>query len=335
MTTKSTRTTLVAGAMSLALGSSLLAVPTATAQEGQNTAPTQCKTVVTGGTFNWGVKQSFRQYIQGFIAKGKWSLEGNVQESDPDNRDGEDFQFKYEVDPASSTVEFDETGKVTKADIRTKPSKITFEGHHGALYTNFLNPFVQTEGGQVKGGAGYLAYYVPGKDMTHYTPEDRTEANKVTGSDVFSSGEGTWTVNEGTVKLDATKMQYVPKRGTDPRAGIIEGVDALFMGLYSSSYKPELDDIDISLTTEKKCENPKPPVKPDPKPGEGSDIGNGSAPEMSSTHWEKFAKVWNYLLGAAGILGMAAILAHALKVSGAFNGINKQIDDFLRKVKLR
>ena len=74
MTFKSLRTTLTAGALTLALGSSALMVPSAAAEEKQGSLPAQCKTLVTGGTFNWGVKRSFRQYIQGISrgAVGAW-----------------------------------------------------------------------------------------------------------------------------------------------------------------------------------------------------------------------------------------------------------------------
>ena len=347
MTIKSLRTTMTAGAITLALGSTALMVPSAAAaEEKQGSLTAQCKTFVTGGTFNWGVKNSFRQYIQGNVARGSWSLHGNVHESDPSNRAGKDFQFKFEVDPKTSTIEVNDEGKVTKADIRTKPSKITFEGHKGSLYTNFLNPYVIAEGDGIQGGAGYLAYYVPGKGMTEYTPEDRIEQNKVTGSDVFSKGQGTWTVGTGTINLDASNMMYVPKPGTDSWNGILEGVDALFMGLYNADYKPELDDINVVLTTEEKCslpQTPPPAADPDPniKPGgndtQGTSSNNqgSSGSEMTSGHWKKFTEVWNFLLGAAGILGMFAILAHALKVSGVFEGGSKQINDFLHKGKLR
>lgn len=344
MTFKSLRTTLTAGALTLALSSSALMVPSAAAEEKQGSLPAQCKTLVTGGTFNWGVKRSFRQYIQGNIARGSWSLEGNVKESDPGNRAGKDFQFKFEVDPKTSTIEVNDEGKVTKADIRTKPSKITFEGHKGSLYTNFLNPYVIAEGDGIQGGAGYLAYYVPGKGMTEYTPKDRIEKNRVTGSDVFSKGQGTWTVGTGTIKLDASNMMYVPKPGTDSWKGILEGIDALFMGMYNADYKPELDDINVELTTKKECSPPQTPaddpdsnMKPGGKDTQGAGNHNqgSSNSEMASGHWKKIAEVWNYLLGAAGILGMFAILAHALKVSGVFEGVSKQINDFLHKGKFR
>ena len=264
MTVKSTRTTFGASVIALALGGTALVVPTAGAQNAEESTAPQCETVVTGGTFNWGLKESFRSYIQGPIARGGWATKGDVKESDPENPKAKDFQFQYEIDPAKSTIEIDDEGNVTSADLHTKDSEVIFEGHHGALYSNFQSPYVEVTGNDVQGGAGYEGYYVEGKPMTQYTPEDRTDENKRTGADVFSKGDGEWQVNGDTITLDATNMTYVPKPGTDPDKSIVEGVDILFMGIYSAEYKPELDDINISLTTEEKCVTPESTTSEEP-----------------------------------------------------------------------
>lgn len=127
---------------------------------------------------NWGIKQSFRSYITGPIAKGKWTTSGAVTQNEGD-KGGADFQFHFEVDPSASSVSLGEDGTVTKADIRTKDSTLEFEGHHGALYTKMLSPYVLTEAAQAKAGTSYEGYYVPGKGMTEYT---RRTARKKTRS---------------------------------------------------------------------------------------------------------------------------------------------------------
>ncbi|SQI24574.1 HtaA domain-containing protein [Corynebacterium jeikeium] len=333
MSIKSTRNVMLGTVMTFALGTAALSVPVASAQDGASQAQPECKTVITGGTFNWGLKESFRSYILGNIAKGSWETKGEVKESDPANKKSKDFQFQFQVDPSVSSIEVDSEGNVTKAEIGTKPSDVVFEGHHGALYSNFKSPYITAEGASIQGGASYEGYYVPGKHMTQYTPEDRIEKNKVSGRDVFSKGNGDWKVNGDTVTLDASSMTYVPKPGTDGDKNIVEGVDVLFMGIYSADYKPELDDINVSLTTEKKCESP---GEPNDEGGSGPD--NPDNPDdqgQGQGSLGKFGKVWNYILGTVGILGMLAIIGHAINVSGALDGIHKKIDEFLRHHNLR
>ena len=350
MSIKSTRNAMLGTVMSFALGTAALSVPVASAQEGASQAKPECKTVITGGTFNWGLKESFRSYILGRIAQGSWETKGEVKESDPANKKSKDFQFQFQVDPSVSSIEVDSEGNVTKAEIGTKPSDVVFEGHHGALYSNFKSPYITAEGASIQGGASYEGYYVPGKHMTEYTPEDRIEENKVSGRDVFSKGHGNWKVDGDTVTLDASSMTYVPKPGTDGDKNIVEGVDVLFMGIYSADYKPELDDINVSLTTEKKCATPGEP-NPDDEGGSGPDNpSNPDNPDNSNNpdnpdnpddqgqgqgSLGKFGKVWNYILGTVGILGMLAIIGHAINVSGALDGIHKKIDEFLRHHNLR
>ena len=207
---------LLATATAIAVATSgLVATQTASADEGT------CTTVLESGTLKWGLKSSFRKYIKGRIANGTWTTSGNVTESG--NATGADFTFNFEVDPATSKVEFNEDGTV-KGDalIRTKDATLVFEGHHGALYTNIKSPYVQTSGNTAKVGVGYLGYYVPGKEMTAYTKDDRIEANKREGEDFLAAGTYSGLTNgTGTV----TKVNYVPQPGTTEDGSNIEGVD--------------------------------------------------------------------------------------------------------------
>lgn len=377
MIVKSTRTTWVGSALAFALGGAVLVVPIAGAQDpAESTAP-QCETVVTGGSFNWGLKESFRKYIKGPIARGDWTIKGNVTESDPQDQRGKDFYFQYEIDPAKSSIKLDEQGNVTSAKLHTKESQVVFEGHKGALYSNFQSPYIEASGNKIQGGAGYTGYYVEGQSMVDYRPEHRTEENKVTGADVFSEGKGAWKVNGDTVTLNATDMTYVPKKGTDPNKGLVEGVDILFMGMYSEDYKPELDDINLSLTTEQKCTTPEPSAttesttekpsessstettsaQPSEKPSESTTTPTTTPSQPSSTPTQtedpdkkpdkdpnkdqgsslmtKLGSVWNYVLGGVGILGMFGIIGHALNMAGIFDGLQKQVINFLRQFNLR
>lgn len=228
---------IVSSSLALALTASALTVPAAFAADAPTCAAGQTlETRVVSGTVNWGIKQSFRSYITGPIAKGKWTTSGAVTQ-DEGNKGGADFQFHFEVDPSASSVSLGEDGAVTKADIRTKDSTLEFEGHHGALYTKMLSPYVLTEAAQAKAGTSYEGYYVPGKSMMEYTPQDRTEENKKSGKDTFAEGNAAWSKDGDTLTLNATDVTYKPKAGTyydrEKKIQHIEGIDVIFMGLYN------------------------------------------------------------------------------------------------------
>lgn len=269
---------IVSSSLALALTASALTVPAAFAADAPTCAAGQTlETRVVSGTVNWGIKQSFRSYITGPIAKGKWTTSGAVTQ-DEGNKGGADFQFHFEVDPSASSVSLGEDGAVTKADIRTKDSTLEFEGHHGALYTKMLSPYVLTEAAQAKAGTSYEGYYVPGKSMTEYTPQDRTEENKKSGKDTFAEGNAAWSKDGDTLTLNATDVTYKPKAGTyydrEKKIQHIEGIDVIFMGLYNKEYKPELDDVKVTLKTASECKGPA---------DEGTETTPGGRPSRAAT----------------------------------------------------
>ncbi len=251
--------------VSLAVGATTLHPVTAVAQENTCKNPT---VTIESGSLNWGIKQSWRKYVSGKIAKGDWTTTGPVTNNGK-AKDAVDYQFQIEVDPAASKIELNPDGTVKSADIQTKDSTIEFSGHHGALSSTFVKPFVSTNGNAVTPGSGYVGYYVPGKGMTEYTPEDRVEANKVTGSDSFASGTTTgWVVNDTTATMKATGITYQPKSGTREEEGkqYIEGVDILFMGAYEAG--APVDDVDVSLKVTKGCADAPAPADPTTTPAD-------------------------------------------------------------------
>ena len=316
-----------------AIAATAITVPQATAAEAESCT-------IESGTINWGVKHSWRSYIKGRIAKGDWETTGTVKEDgDPT---GSDFTFGFEVDPATSTVSVDEAGNVTASKIKAKDSSITFTGHHGALYSKMINPFVQTEGDKAQLGSGYEAYFVEGKHMTQYTPEDRVEANKRTGEGAFGNGKAQWSKDGDTLTLSASDVMYERQPGTND-SGDVEGVDYLFMGMYGSDYNPEVDSAQVTLKVAPGCgqkkeeekdssegekpqnpsdsEQPKPQNPSDseqPKPQTPSEDKNLSSGENSSSI-SKVSNFWNYFLGIATVGSMIAILWQAFVKSGAFN----------------
>ena len=318
-----------------AIAATAITVPQATAAEAESCT-------IESGTFNWGIKHSWRSYIKGRIANGDWETTGTVKENgDPT---GSDFTFGFEVDPEASTVSVDEAGNVTASKIKAKDSSITFTGHHGALYSKMTNPFVQTEGDKAQLGSGYEAYFVEGKHMTQYTPEDRVEANKRTGEGAFGQGKAQWSKDGDTLTLNASDVMYERQPGTND-SGDVEGVDFLFMGMYSHDYNPEVDSAQLTLNLAPGCgqekdndevpsegekpkpqvpsegEKPKPQVPSDgekPKPQTPSEDKNLSSGENSSSS-SKVTNFWNYFLGIATIGSMIAILWQAFVKSGAFD----------------
>lgn len=106
-----------------------LAAPSAAFAEDVSAASSQCQ--VTGGTLTWGVKEAFRSYISGSIAKGEWVAS-----------DGATYQ----------TPRFTFTGATGSIDANTGEGLVSFTGtvvftgHAGVLNLQFANPSVRLRG---------------------------------------------------------------------------------------------------------------------------------------------------------------------------------------------
>ncbi|CAN5135543.1 hypothetical protein BH11ACT4_BH11ACT4_07790 [soil metagenome] len=86
-------------------------------------AATASTCTVSDGTIGWGLKESFRSYISGSIANGKWTVADGATYSTPD------FGFTGgagTLDAGSGTIAF--------------PGSIEFTGHGGILDTTVANP---------------------------------------------------------------------------------------------------------------------------------------------------------------------------------------------------
>ncbi|MCS4535890.1 HtaA domain-containing protein [Corynebacterium sp. HS2168-gen11] len=231
-----------------------LTVPVAHAQD---TAQCEDKVLaVTSGTVKWGIKHSWRGYVRGPIARGTWKTAGAVTEvgSDPKSKQ---FTFNFEVDDATSYVRLGRSGVVTDAVIHTKPSVLSFTGHKGSMDSTMVSPYIVAKADGLKAGVSYRGFYVPGKEMTSYKPEDRNADTKVEGKGTFTKSADDskvqWTTTGNTVSLKAQDMTIAPQPGTDANKNIINGVDIVFLGIYSPEYKPEFDDITVELETKEVC----------------------------------------------------------------------------------
>ncbi|GAA1473121.1 HtaA domain-containing protein [Corynebacterium felinum] len=284
------RTSLIALTAGSAVAFGGVVVPQAFADD-----PAQCanpEITVESGTLKWGIKQSWRAYVTGPIAKGDWTVTGATDNGK--SKGANDFQFHFEVNPSGTVVNFNPDGTVKSATIKTIPSTVKFKGHHGALESTMKSPFIEAyvEGGKtvVRPGVTYEGYYVEGKGMTDYTPDDRVPENLKSGTDSFAKGESSgWVLQGDTLKLDATALKYEKKPGTRydeaTKKQYIEGVDIIFMGTYSDTYKPEVDDVNVELKVKKTCpQAPAPqPTDPAPQPTDPAPKPTTTAPKPTTT----------------------------------------------------
>ncbi|QQU86187.1 HtaA domain-containing protein [Corynebacterium propinquum] len=254
--------------------------PAAYAQESQGNAAATCQNPgvkIVDGTLDWGIKESFRNYINGRIAHGFWTAEGAIKQDSDDKQvqRQKGFQFHFDVDPEASKIELDNTGNVVTSEIRTKDSTLTFEGHNGALYTQMKSPYIKTDGQKLQAGTTYVGYHVPGKNMTQYTKEDRTDENKRTGEAEFAAGttDG-WKLADNKLTMSGSNLHYVQNPNSDVNAGKLEGVDLIFQGAYDNS--SPIDDVQINLNVEKTCLDP---VGDTTKPGGAAE---DSAPDQTN-----------------------------------------------------
>lgn len=131
------RSLAVAASASLALGV-LLAAPAAgaatipPAAASVVTATTESACTVTGGTLTWGLKESFRSYISGSIAKGSWDAADGATYATPV------FTF------TGATGQIDPTTGVGTVSFA---GSVHFTGHGGILDLTIAAPTLQIEAG--------------------------------------------------------------------------------------------------------------------------------------------------------------------------------------------
>ena len=285
----------------VAVAGSLLAAPNAVAQPAAPAAG-ECVTTtqLKEGTISWGIKQSWRTYVKGRIARGSWNLAGNVTEGAGDSG-AADFGFVFPVDTTKTKVSVGDNG-IDIQQVIAQDSTITFEGHHGALYSQFGTPVVSFDGGEVRAGGKYLGYFNPAKAMTEYTAEDRTEEFKIAGDAGFfgKSAPGSapvtwqWSQDKKTATVTAP-LVYQADPGTsynsDTREQKVAGPDVVFLGNYQTGDK--IDPVTVTLTfdTTTTCPTPEAPVPPTPgtstpttpAPGTSTPSTSAAAPSTSAT----------------------------------------------------
>lgn len=113
------------------IGGLLLAPTAAQAQEPVRAEGDAGACEITGGELSWGVKESFRAYISGNIAKGAWEA-----------RDGATYE----------TPQFTWSGATGSIDAESGVGSVSFSGtvdfagHEGVLDLTIANPTIEFEG---------------------------------------------------------------------------------------------------------------------------------------------------------------------------------------------
>lgn len=117
------------------MGLSALAIPGVAAAEDVNCDPDATTYSVTGGSIEWGFKQSFRSYFQ-TGAQGTWTLSEGV--SFKGSERGADGRFAWPISEGAVSGANDATA--------SGDGSVHFVGHSGALDTTLSNPTVEITG---------------------------------------------------------------------------------------------------------------------------------------------------------------------------------------------
>ena len=106
-------------------------------------APVTCD--ITDATLTWGFKESFRSYIDGDIANGSWTTDGNASYATP--------SFTWSGGTGTYTPIYDRVEVAFTGSVR-------FVGHDGLLDTTITDPTIR-----IDGTTGTLALDVSGPTM--------------------------------------------------------------------------------------------------------------------------------------------------------------------------
>lgn len=232
-----------------------------------------CKGLITDGTFDWAIKESFQNYLVGKIAKGKMELDEGVKRSDSTK------VFTFPVNAAKSKLE----GK-SSATIALD-GKVHFTGHdHGT--------------GPILDMTLYdLKVEIIGDTLTLYTDYDsRAFVNMSTKGDMVHGDD------EPMVRVKLDKAPDFSKSGafsaTAKKVFLTKtGVD-VWGGFYDT--ETELAPLTINLTTDGTCDGGD---NGGGQGGNGSGSSTGSSADSGSSAVEN---LWDRMFEVLGVLGLFA-----------------------------
>jgi len=232
-----------------------------------------CKGLITDGTFDWAIKESFQNYLVGKIAKGKMELDEGVKRSDSTK------VFTFPVNAAKSKLE----GK-SSATIALD-GKVHFTGHdHGT-------------GPMLDMTLYDLKVEVIGDTLTLYTDYDsRAFVNMSTKGDMMHGDD------EPMVRVKLDKAPDFSKSGafsaTAKKVFLTKtGVD-VWGGFYDT--ETELAPLTINLTTDGTCDGGD---NGGVQGGNGSGSSAGSSADSGSSAVEN---LWDKMFEVLGVLGLFA-----------------------------
>ena len=211
------------------LGGAFIAAPAATAAAPEpTTASSSPACTVQGGALTWGVKESFRSYISGSIAKGSWETSAGATYATPS------FAFTGatgEIDPVGGS------GHVTF------PGSVHFTGHGGILDLTISSPTLQIGGD----GRAVLLLDVRGTDTSGAPAVDQKQAEigMLAAVPAIDATAGTLTLTAAPMTLSAV------------------GAPA-FGGFYAAG--EELDPVTATVQLSCAAPEPTPASTPSPSP---------------------------------------------------------------------
>lgn len=232
-----------------------------------------CKGLITGGTFDWAIKESFQNYLVGKIAKGKMELDEGVKRSDSTK------VFTFPVNAAKSKLE----GK-SSATIALD-GKVHFTGHdHGT-------------GPMLDMTLYDLKVEVIGDTLTLYTDYDsRAFVNMSTKGDMLHGDDEPMV----RVKLDKAP-DFSKSRAFSATAKKVfltkTGVD-VWGGFYDT--ETELAPLTINLTTDGTCDGG------DNGGGQGGNGSGSSAGSSADSGSSAVENLWDKMFEVLGVLGLFA-----------------------------
>ncbi|MCD2263010.1 HtaA domain-containing protein [Dietzia aurantiaca] len=207
------------------MGLSALAIPAVAAADDTVCAPEDVTYSVTGGTIEWGVKQSFRNYLNMPFVEGGWNLgEGVTFQGAPTGADG---RFIWPVTSGAVTSQ--------NSAAASGEGEVHLHGHHGALDTRISNPTVEIDGDE---GVLKMDYRGTELNMDPNADPVYTEGTQVVAATFDLNAAGTFH-KAGTVTV-----------GSDRSILHSEFVPAL--GNYAAG--SEMDPVTLNLEVSSACE---------------------------------------------------------------------------------
>lgn len=143
---------------------------------------------VTAGSMNWGVRESFRKYVETGVAKGSISTSGGATNS------GSGFTFPLESSAISSST----SGQVNFS------GEVHFYGHNGALDMLLSNPVIVVNGTQAELRVDYASRKYEGVDKTGAIREGRQEVLAAIALSQAPDFAASQTTIAGTVSLTSS-----------------------------------------------------------------------------------------------------------------------------------